>query len=50
MDAAGWKSGTPLIGSKDVPDNEFLRHFLSDGELSAKAATSMLTGRPLICV
>jgi lysophospholipase L1-like esterase len=31
MEAAGWKEGEPLIGSRDVPENKFLADLLSDG-------------------
>lgn len=33
MEAAGWKEGEPLIGSRDVPENKFLADLLSDGTI-----------------
>jgi lysophospholipase L1-like esterase len=31
MKTTGWKEGEPLVGSRDVPDNETLSSLLTDG-------------------
>lgn len=42
MEAAGWEEGKPLPGSRDLPNNEALQTFLTDGELVSSCLFSCL--------